>query len=45
MVSVWHPRRPLSPAARLFLSMLAANLRLRAPAEPVGPAPLDAPAP
>jgi LysR family nitrogen assimilation transcriptional regulator len=42
MVSVSHPRRPLSPAARLFLSMLAANLRLRAPGEP---APSGEPAP
>jgi LysR family transcriptional regulator, nitrogen assimilation regulatory protein len=31
MVSVSHPRRPLTPAARLFISMLAANLKLRAP--------------
>ena len=48
MVSVSHPRRPLSPAARLFLSMLAANLRLRAPAEAAGPpapAPASAPPP
>jgi LysR family nitrogen assimilation transcriptional regulator len=34
MVSVSHPRRPLNPAARLLLSMLAANLRLRAPPAP-----------
>jgi LysR family nitrogen assimilation transcriptional regulator len=34
VVSVSHPRRPLSPAVRLFLAMLAAHLRLRAPAEP-----------
>lgn len=32
VVSVSHPRRPLNPAARLFISMLAAHLRLRAPA-------------
>jgi DNA-binding transcriptional LysR family regulator len=32
VVSVSHPRRPLSPAVRLFISMLAAQLRLRAPA-------------
>jgi hypothetical protein len=31
MVSVSHPRRPLSPAARLFIAMLAANLKLRSP--------------
>lgn len=31
VVSVSNPRRPLSPATRLFISMLAANLRLRAP--------------
>jgi DNA-binding transcriptional LysR family regulator len=31
VVSVSHPRRPLSPAARLFISMLAAHVRLRAP--------------
>lgn len=30
VVSVSHPRRPLNPAAKLFLSMLAANMRLRA---------------
>jgi DNA-binding transcriptional LysR family regulator len=32
MVSVSHPRRPLSPAVRLFIAMLAANLKLRSPA-------------
>jgi len=32
VVSVSHPRRPLSPAVRLFITMLAAHLRLRAPA-------------
>jgi DNA-binding transcriptional LysR family regulator len=32
VVSVSHPRRPLSPAVRLFIQMLAAHLRLRAPA-------------
>jgi DNA-binding transcriptional LysR family regulator len=32
VVAVSHPRRPLSPATKLFISMLAANLRLRAPA-------------
>lgn len=31
VVSVSHPRRPLSPAVRLFISMLAAYLRLSAP--------------
>jgi len=31
VVSVSHPRRPLNPATRLFISMLAANLRLLAP--------------
>jgi DNA-binding transcriptional LysR family regulator len=31
VVSVSHPRRPLSPAVRLFISMLAAYLRLQAP--------------
>jgi len=34
VVSVSHPRRPLSPAVRLFISMLAAHLRLRAPGSP-----------
>jgi DNA-binding transcriptional LysR family regulator len=34
VVSVSHPRRPLNPATRLFISMLAANLRLLAPASP-----------
>lgn len=33
MVSVSHPRRPLNPATRLFIAMLAANLKLRAPGE------------
>lgn len=31
VVSVSHPRRPLNPATRLFISMLAANMRLRTP--------------
>lgn len=31
VVSVSHPRRPLNPATKLFISMLAADLRLRAP--------------
>jgi len=31
VVSVSHPRRPLNPATKLFISMLAANMRLRAP--------------
>ncbi|BDT59489.1 transcriptional regulator [Massilia varians] len=31
VVSVSHPRRPLNPATKLFVSMLAANLRLRTP--------------
>lgn len=31
VVSVSHPRRPLNPATKLFMSMLAANLRLRTP--------------
>jgi DNA-binding transcriptional LysR family regulator len=31
VVSVSHPRRPLTPATKLFISMLAANLRLRTP--------------
>jgi hypothetical protein len=31
VVSVSHPRRPLNPATKLFISMLAANLRLRTP--------------
>jgi DNA-binding transcriptional LysR family regulator len=35
VVSVSHPRRPLSPAVRLFIAMLSARLRLLAPgAEP-----------
>jgi DNA-binding transcriptional LysR family regulator len=36
MVSVSHPRRPLNPATRLFIAMLAANLRLRAPGDEGG---------
>lgn len=40
MVSVSHPRRPLNPATRLFVALLAANLRLRAPADAA-----DTPAP
>jgi DNA-binding transcriptional LysR family regulator len=31
VVSVSHPRRPLNPAAKLFMAMLAAKLRLLAP--------------
>lgn len=31
VVSVSHPRRPLSPAVRLFISMLADHVRMRAP--------------
>jgi LysR family nitrogen assimilation transcriptional regulator len=31
VVSVSHPRRPLNPATKLFISMLGANLRLRTP--------------
>ena len=31
VVSVSHPRRPLNPATKLFISMLAANMSLRAP--------------
>jgi len=31
VVSVSHPRRPLNPATKLFMSMLATNLRLRTP--------------
>jgi len=31
VVSVSHPRRPLSPATRLFIATLAAHMRLRAP--------------
>ena len=31
VVSVSHPRRPLNPATKLFISMLAANLRLCTP--------------
>jgi LysR family nitrogen assimilation transcriptional regulator len=33
VVSVSHPRRPLSPAVRLFLAMLSAHLRVRARAD------------
>nr|WP_314543706.1 LysR family transcriptional regulator [uncultured Massilia sp.] len=33
MVSATHPRRPLNPAAKLFIAMLAARLRLLVPAE------------
>jgi DNA-binding transcriptional LysR family regulator len=36
VVSVSHPRRPLSPAARLFISMLATHMQLRSPAEAQG---------
>jgi DNA-binding transcriptional LysR family regulator len=38
VVSVSHPRRPLNPAAKLFIAMLAANLQLSAGAAPAGPA-------
>jgi DNA-binding transcriptional LysR family regulator len=31
VVSVSHPRRPLNPATKLFIAMLAANMRLRSP--------------
>jgi DNA-binding transcriptional LysR family regulator len=31
VVSVAHPRRPLNPATKLFIAMLAQNMRLRAP--------------
>jgi hypothetical protein len=31
VISVSHPRRPLTSATKLFMSMLAANLRLRTP--------------
>lgn len=34
VVSVSHPRRPLNPATKLFISMLTANLRLCAPPAP-----------
>ncbi|MGZ5198673.1 MAG: LysR family transcriptional regulator [Telluria sp.] len=34
VVAVSHPRRPVNPATKLFISMLAANLRLRAPKPP-----------
>jgi DNA-binding transcriptional LysR family regulator len=34
VVSVSHPRRPLNPATKLFISMLAAKLRLLAPETP-----------
>lgn len=43
VVSVSHPRRPLSPAARLFISMLATHIRMRAP--DTRPAAQDAPDP
>jgi DNA-binding transcriptional LysR family regulator len=34
VVGVSHPRRPLNPAAKLFMAMLAARLRLLAPDAP-----------
>jgi hypothetical protein len=43
VVSVSHPRRPLNPAAKLFIAMLAANLRLSAGAAPAAPEPAPAP--
>ncbi|MFL6675420.1 MAG: LysR family transcriptional regulator [Massilia sp.] len=43
VVSVSHPRRPLNPAAKLFLAMLAANLRLGAGAAPAAAGPGQAP--
>jgi DNA-binding transcriptional LysR family regulator len=36
VVSVSHPRRPLTPAAKLFIAMLAANLRLSGGQTPAG---------
>jgi len=36
VVSVSHPRRPLNPAAKLFIAMLAANLRLSSGTAPAG---------
>ncbi|MCS0632212.1 LysR family transcriptional regulator [Telluria mixta] len=44
MVGVSHPRRPLSPAAQLFMAMLAANLKLRSPGGGDAPAPEPEPA-
>jgi len=44
VVSISHPRRPLNPATKLFLAMLAQNMLLRTPqqepdaAEPSAPA-------
>jgi DNA-binding transcriptional LysR family regulator len=43
VVSVSHPRRPLNPAAKLFIAMLAANLRLSAGAAPAAAGPGAAP--
>lgn len=39
VVGVSHPRRPLSPATRLFVATLAAHLRMRAPEGEGGGAP------
>lgn len=44
VVSVSHPRRPLNPATKLFISMLATNLRLRTPGNGLEPE-ADAPPP
>jgi LysR family nitrogen assimilation transcriptional regulator len=38
VVSVSHPRRPLNPATKLFLAMLAQNMLLRAPQHSPEPA-------
>jgi LysR family nitrogen assimilation transcriptional regulator len=38
VVSVSHPRRPLNPATKLFLSMLAQNMLLRTPQQEPEPA-------
>jgi LysR family nitrogen assimilation transcriptional regulator len=46
VVSVSHPRRPLNPATKLFIAMLAENMLLRrqqhepGPAQPTQPAPV-----
>jgi DNA-binding transcriptional LysR family regulator len=37
VVSVSHPRRPLNPATRLFISMLAASLRMSTGVTPADP--------
>jgi LysR family nitrogen assimilation transcriptional regulator len=44
VVSISHPRRPLNPATKLFVAMLAQNMLLRTPQQEPGPAEANGPA-